>query len=159
VVDGRPKAFLAGPSGDNPLILGPAGSVHLSVLDFARWAGWNAGEGARGPGLVKPETLKKLHTPVVTMSEKKDAAPGTHWRGGYGLGWGQLTVPWSHEPLGFHAGSNTKNLAHVWIQPQHDFAMVIVTNIAGEKADEGLYTLAAVLYATFGPPTRAFAER
>jgi len=37
--------------------------------------------------------------------------------------------------------------------------MVIVTNIAGEKANQGLYALAAALYARFGLPERAFAER
>lgn len=57
IVDGKTKAFLASPNGDNPLILGPAGITHMSVLDFARWAGWNAGEGKRGPKLVRPQTL------------------------------------------------------------------------------------------------------
>ena len=46
--DGTLKPMLAGPDGDNPLIIGPAGTVHLSILDFATWAGWNAGEGRRG---------------------------------------------------------------------------------------------------------------
>jgi CubicO group peptidase (beta-lactamase class C family) len=53
--DGSLKAMLAGPNGDNPEMIGPAGTVHLSILDFAKWAGWNAGEGKRGPALVKPE--------------------------------------------------------------------------------------------------------
>jgi CubicO group peptidase (beta-lactamase class C family) len=54
LVDGRTKPFLAGPNCDNPPILGPAGIAHMSVLDFARWAGWNAGEGRRGPGWYNP---------------------------------------------------------------------------------------------------------
>jgi CubicO group peptidase (beta-lactamase class C family) len=37
--DGTPKPMLAGPNGDNPAVIGPAGTVHLSILDFARWAG------------------------------------------------------------------------------------------------------------------------
>ena len=57
----------------------------MSVLDFARWAGWNAGEGKRGPKLVQPETLKKLHTPVISMPEKEGAAPGTPSHGKYAL--------------------------------------------------------------------------
>ncbi len=36
--DGTLKAMLAGPNGDNPNIIGPAGTAHLSILDFARWA-------------------------------------------------------------------------------------------------------------------------
>lgn len=32
LVNGKPKAMLAGPNGDNPLIIGPAGTMHMSVL-------------------------------------------------------------------------------------------------------------------------------
>src|SRR5262245_65930513 len=84
------KAFFAGTNGDSPPILGPAGIAHMSVLDFARWAGWNAGEGKRGPALVRPETMRKLHTPVISMPPKPDAPPGTPPGGWYGLGWGQV---------------------------------------------------------------------
>jgi len=70
-LNGSAKAFLAGPNGDNPLIIGPAGLAHMSVLDFAAWAGWNASQGKRGPALVHPETLRKLYTPVIAIPEKK----------------------------------------------------------------------------------------
>ena len=38
------EAMLAGPNADVPPVLGPAGIAHMSVLDFARWAGWNEDE-------------------------------------------------------------------------------------------------------------------
>jgi CubicO group peptidase (beta-lactamase class C family) len=154
VLGGRTKAFLAGPSGDNPPIIGPAGIAHMSVLDFARWAEWNAGEGKRGPQLVQPATLKKLHTPIISMPEKKEAAPGTPSRGGYALGWGVLAVDWAPEPLVHHGGSNQKNLAHIWLEPARDVAMVLVTNTGGAKADEALLTLAPELYAKFAAAKR-----
>ncbi len=47
MIGGTTKAFLAGPNGDNPLIIGPIGIAPMSVLDFARRAGWNAGGGKR----------------------------------------------------------------------------------------------------------------
>ncbi|NQU15277.1 MAG: beta-lactamase family protein [Desulfobacteraceae bacterium] len=149
VVNGKIKAFLAGPNGDNPSIIGPAGIAHMSVLDFARWAGWNAGEGKRGPNLIRPETMRKLHMPIISMPDKKDAAPGTPSRGRYALGWGELTVDWAPEPLLYHGGSNGKNLAHIWLDTKRDFAMVIVTNIGGPKAKEALFALAPELYARF----------
>src|SRR5262249_23627779 len=149
VVDGKTKAFLAGPNGDNPLIVGPAGIAHMSVLDFARWAGGNAGEGKRGPKLVRPETLKKLHTMVVSMPEIKDALPGTPSHGKYGLGWGEFPVEWAPEPLLYHGGSNRRNLAHIWVDAKHDFALVLVTNIAGKKAEQALFALTPELYAKF----------
>jgi len=152
LIDGQSKAFLAGPNGDGPAVMGPAGMAHMSVLDFARWAGWNAGEGKRGPALVKPETLRKLHTPVVSTPEKKDIPPGTPRSGKYALGWAQVSVDWAPQPLIQHGGSNMKNLAHIWIDPSRDFAMVLLTNIGGKKADEALLALAPELYRNFALP-------
>ena len=86
---GTPKAMLSGPNGDNPPVIGPAGIAHMSVLDFARWAAWNAGEGARPPALVQPETLRKLHTMVIAMAPQGEAKPGTPPGGQYGLGMGR----------------------------------------------------------------------
>ncbi len=149
LINGKVKAFLAGPNGDNPAIIGPAGIAHMSILDFARWAGWNAGEGKREPKLVRPETLRRLHTPVITMAEKKEAAPGTPAQGRYALGWGELTVPWAPGPLLYHGGSNGMNLAHIWIDRNRDLAIVTATNISGGKADEGLRALARELYTQF----------
>lgn len=149
--DGRLKPMLAGPNGDNPVILGPAGTVHLSILDFAAWAAWNAGEGRRGPAVVRPETLRKLHTKVIDMPPNPDAAPGTPSQGGYGLGWGIATLPYSPEPFVTHAGSNGMNLAFIMLQPARDFAMVLATNVGGARADRALKGVAKQLYGRFGP--------
>jgi CubicO group peptidase (beta-lactamase class C family) len=149
VAGGKVKAVLAGPNGDVPVMLGPAGISHMSVLDFAHWAGWNAGQGKRGPALVKPETMKKLHTPVISMPEKKNPAPGTPPGGGYALGWGELIMEWAPYPLLYHGGSNGMNLAHIWLDTKRDFAMVVVSNMGGEKASAAFYALAKELYTTF----------
>ena len=161
VHDGKLKPMLAGPNGDNPLIIGPAGTVHLSVLDFATWAGWNAGEGKRGPALVRAESLRKLHTPVISMPLRAAAAPGTPSRGGYALGWGELSFEWAPQPFVFHGGSNEKNLAYILLQPQRDFGMVLMTNVGGEKADEALKALSRELYERFGSssPSKASTEQ
>jgi CubicO group peptidase (beta-lactamase class C family) len=147
--DGKPKPMLAGPNGDNPVVIGPAGTSHMSVLDFAAWAGWNAGEGKRGPALVRPETLKRLHTPVIAMPPKKDAAPGTPSRGKYGLGWGEIDYDWASRPLLYHGGSNGKNLAHILLDPAQDFGMVLVTNVASRDADRAFSELEEALYRRF----------
>jgi CubicO group peptidase (beta-lactamase class C family) len=148
VVDGKLKALLAGPTSDLPLVLGPAGLAHMSILDFARWAGWNAGEGKRGPALVRPETLKKLHTPVIE-AQIKDPPPGTPSGGRYALGWGVTTREWAVDPLLQHSGSNTMNLAHVWLDTKRDSAFVTATNVGGPQADAALRALAKELYTTF----------
>jgi CubicO group peptidase (beta-lactamase class C family) len=76
IEEGKTKAMLAGPNGDNPLILGPAGTMHMSVLDFAKWVAWQAGEGKRPPALVSPDTMKKLHAPVIDRGLRENAPPG-----------------------------------------------------------------------------------
>lgn len=149
-VDGKVKPMLAGVCADNPLVLGPAGTVHMSVQDFARWAAWNAGRGKRGPQLVRAETLIKLTTPVIDVPAGKDAAPGTPSQGRYAFGWAEVQYAWAKEPFLFHGGSNGMNLAHIFLQPKNDFAMVLMTNIGGQKADEAFRALAEELYKRYG---------
>ncbi|MDD3815384.1 MAG: serine hydrolase [Desulfocapsaceae bacterium] len=146
IINGKVEYRLAGPNGDNPAIIGPAGIAHMSVLDFASWAGWNAGNGSRKPFIVRSETMAKLHTPIITLPNQKGAPPGTPPRGKYALGWGELSVDWAPYPLMYHGGSNGLNLAHIWLDKNRDIAIVIVTNIGGEKSEEGLRKLAAQLY-------------
>jgi CubicO group peptidase (beta-lactamase class C family) len=150
LVNGKAKAMLAGPNGDNPLILGPAGTIHMSVLDFAKWVAWNAGEGKRGPALVSAETLKKLHTPLISTGARDDAAPGTPKTGGYAMGWGTLQESWAAAPAVTHTGSNQMNLATAMFWPGTDFGFVMMTNIGGQPSDAALRKLAAELYKRFG---------
>jgi CubicO group peptidase (beta-lactamase class C family) len=149
-----PKPLLAGPGGDNPEVMGPAGTAHMSVLDFARWASWNAASGNRGLALVKTDTLRKLHTPVIEMPPRPDAPPGTPSLGSYGFGWVTMTVPFSREPFLFHGGSNQMNVADILLQPRHRFGIVMMTNVGGRKADDALKVLATELYKSFGPEPR-----
>jgi CubicO group peptidase (beta-lactamase class C family) len=148
--NGQVRAYLAGPWGDNPAILGPAGTAHMSVLDFATWAAWNAMEGRNGPQLVKPETIRKMHTKVIDMPPKPDAPVGTPSSGGYGLGWGTVALPFTPDPFVFHGGSNNMNLAYILMQPQKQFGMVLMTNISGQPADNALKAMAEMLYKRFG---------
>ncbi|HPB29161.1 MAG: beta-lactamase family protein [Acidobacteria bacterium] len=140
-IGGKIKPMLAGPMADNPAVIGPAGIAHMSVLDFARWAGWNAGQGKRGPALVRPETLKKLHTMVAEMPPAKDAPIGTPPSGRYAFGWGEMRLEGYPNPLIFHGGSNGMNIARILFDPAADFAVVILTNIATPKCDGALKAL------------------
>jgi CubicO group peptidase (beta-lactamase class C family) len=146
MVNGKLKAFAGGPSSDNPMTAAPAGTAHMSVLDFAKWAGWNAGAGKRGPKLVSNESLKKLHTPVASTGSRENAPPGTPPAGNYGYGWGDLKPDYMTESLLYHGGSNGKNLAHIYVDLKNDRAMVLVTNIAGKQADAGLKAIAKEMY-------------
>jgi CubicO group peptidase (beta-lactamase class C family) len=150
--DGSLKPMLAGPDCDAPPVIGPAGTVHLSILDFAAWAGWHAGAGRRGPALVRPETLRRLHGPVIAIPPQPGAAPGTPGGGGrYGRGWGFLRLPFTSGEVMTHSGSNGLNLATVVVQPDRDFAMVLATNRGDAAAHDALQAAAEALYRTHGP--------
>jgi CubicO group peptidase (beta-lactamase class C family) len=139
-----------GPSADAPAVIGPAGIAHMSVADLATWAAWNAGEGKRGPAIVKPETLKRLHAPHVTM-DIANPKPGTPKSGSYGFAWGLVKFDWSAAPLLTHNGSNSMNLATILVDTDNDIGIVIATNFPGEKADAALLELTELLYTKFGP--------
>lgn len=58
--DGRLVPVEPTPANHFPVVLAPAGSVHLSLEEFARYAAWFS---SNEPRLVTPETFTRLHTP------------------------------------------------------------------------------------------------
>lgn len=133
--DGKILPLLGGPWADVPAVVGPAGNAHMTPRDFARWASWHAGEGKRGPHLISAEALKKLHTPIIATPPGMEEKPGTPKLGKYAMGWGQVIYPWSDKTFLMHGGSNGMNLAWMVVLPEQDLALVLMTNIGGEKAD------------------------
>jgi len=116
--DGTPVE--PGPQADNPVAIGPAGIVHCSIGDWAKFAAANLPSAKTK--LVKPQTLKKLHT----------AAPGEPK---YAMGWMIAdNQPWAGGPALTHAGSNTMWFAVAWLAPAKDFAVVIACNQANAEA-------------------------
>lgn len=135
-----------GPAADVPAMLGPAGVVHLSIADFAAWAGWNAGRGQRGACLVKPETLAAIHRPRIKTGKLPTATPGTPQEGEYALGWGVLKFDWTPTPVLQHNGSNGMNLAKILVDCDRDVGVVVCTNFPGPKAEAATAAVMASLY-------------
>jgi len=144
-----------GPAADGPAPVGPAGIAHMNVEDFATWAGWNAGEGKRGPAIVKPETLKRLHQPHITMTVE-NPKPGTPKSGSYAFGWGISKFDWSDRPLLTHNGSNGMNLAAILVDVDADTGIVVMMNFPGDKADAAVLETFKQLYGRY--VTKAKAE-
>jgi CubicO group peptidase (beta-lactamase class C family) len=120
---------------DNPACLGPAGTVHCALRDWARFAALHAcGDGQ----LLRPETLKKLHTPPAGES--------------YALGWGTRDEAWAGGRLLTHAGSNGMWYALIYVAPERDLALLVATNVMGER---GPAATRAVLDALVERITRA----
>ncbi|MDQ3621558.1 MAG: beta-lactamase family protein [Verrucomicrobiota bacterium] len=120
-----------GPKADNPPAIGPAGTVHCSIEDFARYAALHA-RGEKEGGLGLPAAaFEKLHTP--------------HPNGEYAFGWGAVKRGWAGGFALTHAGSNTLWFAVVWVAPEKNAAFVAATNIAGESATRGCDDAVAAL--------------
>ncbi len=100
---------------DNAEALGPAGTVHCSLADWAQFAALHL-QGARGEGtLLKPTTFHALHTPPV--GEK------------YAMGWAVKEYPWADGPVLEHSGSNTMWFATIVVSPKRDLAFLAATNV------------------------------
>jgi CubicO group peptidase (beta-lactamase class C family) len=109
-----------GPDMDNLPVMGPAGRVHCSIQDWAKFI-QDQLRGARGePALLKPDTYQKLHTPPFD--------------GDYALGWRAVKRSWGGGTVLNHAGNNTMNFANVWIAPQRNFAILVCVNRSGDAA-------------------------
>lgn len=148
---GNATAMAWGPSADIPPVIGPAGIGHMSVLDFARWGDWNAGQGKRGPKIVSPETLAVIHKPHVTTPPFKNPPPGTPSAGDYGFGWGIVKLDWTKTPVLTHNGSNSMNFAKILVDPASDLSVEVVANYPGPKAEEASAEVLKHLYGQFAP--------
>ncbi len=147
--DGTITPMPWGPAADVPAVVGPAGAAHMSVLDFAAWAGWHAGRGKRGPALVKPETLEAIYRPRVSTGKLAHAGPGAPHEGEYALGWGVLKFDWSNGPLLEHNGSNSLNLAKILVDQEQDIGIVVMTNFPGKSAEDACKAVMETLYRRF----------
>lgn len=144
--DGGAVARLWGAGADMPMLLGPAGSLHMSILDKARWAGWVAGGGHRGPAIVAPETLAFLLAEKVRTPTRANPPPGTPSEGGYAMGWGLAKLWDLDRELLTHNGSNGMNLAKLLVDPREDLAIVVAVNTGGPAADQAASAVLELLY-------------
>jgi CubicO group peptidase (beta-lactamase class C family) len=113
---------------DNPPVMSPAGRVHCSIGDWAKFIS-EALRGARGhPTLVTVHTFTELTTPLSNQD--------------YAGGWIIAPRPWAGGTALTHAGSNTTWYCNVWIAPGKDFAVLLATNYGSDPvaqaADEGV---------------------
>jgi CubicO group peptidase (beta-lactamase class C family) len=133
-------AVQPGPESDNPAGMGPAGTVHCSLADWAKFAELHL-EAERGEktALLSPESMSKLHT----------APPD----GKYALGWGVVERPWAGGKVLTHIGSNTMFYASVWLVPAKNLLFLVATNSGDESAEKAINEVLPYLverYATRG---------
>lgn len=128
------SAIEPGPGADNPVAIGPAGIVHCTIGDWAKFVALHLRGDQGDARLLKPETFKKLHTSVADDAK-------------YAFGWMVTSRPWAGpgDRVLTHSGSNTMWFCVTWIAPEKDFAVLIACNQGGSKAAKACDEAASVL--------------
>jgi CubicO group peptidase (beta-lactamase class C family) len=114
---------------DNPPAIAPAGRVHCSLDDLARFAIFHLQRNATN-GLLKSDTLAKLHAPpgMANMASPLE---------NYACGWVILQRGWAGGTALWHNGSNSMWYIVIWLAPEKNFSVIAATNIAGPDAEQG----------------------
>ncbi|ATQ41304.1 serine hydrolase domain-containing protein [Caulobacter mirabilis] len=120
---------------DNPAAMGPAGNVHTSLTDYAKFLRVFLTDGG---GFLKPETVAHLLAPPSG--------------GDYAQGWGVNTKdPWAQGPRYGHEGSNTMWHAVALVAPARKLALVTVSNAFLPEKRNAAYDLLKQLKERFAP--------
>ena len=125
------------PGLDNPAALGPAGTLHMSARDLARYAREHLRGELGVDGLLPSDEYRRLHRGGL---------------GDYAFGWVDATDAAGRRMI-WHNGSNTAWYAFVGLIPEADRAIVIVANDGGAR--EAVHELLDDLVERWAPPAGA----
>ncbi len=118
---------------DNPVAIGPAGTVHCAIDDWANYIAMHL-RGAQGDvKLLKSATFQKLHQPPTGIQSN------------YAMGWIVTDRDWAQGRALTHAGSNTLWYAVTWIAPERNFAVLVASNQGGDSAAKACDQAASTL--------------
>jgi CubicO group peptidase (beta-lactamase class C family) len=107
---------------DNAPSMGPAGTVHCSIPDWARFAALHMAAARGKPRMLRAETFRFLHTPQT----------GFEYAAG---GWLVVQRTWAGGRAFNHNGSNTTWYSTIWLAPAMNLAFLAATN-QGDKLAE-----------------------
>jgi CubicO group peptidase (beta-lactamase class C family) len=124
------------PDADNPAGIAPAGLVHCSIGEWAKFAALHL-RGARGEPmkLLKPDTFRKLHAPAENPEGGQD----------YAMGWIVAEPPGAGGAVLAHDGSNGAWYATVLIAPGRDGAILVVCNKGDDAAQTACHEVRQAL--------------
>lgn len=109
----------------------PAGGVHASALDVAKWLMFHIDQGqVDGKSLVKKQQMRTLRRPQIYVGNigKKPTY--------YGLGWNYTeSYP---RPFVWHNGETFGIKSMAAFIPEEQLGIVVLTNLRGTKAPEGI---------------------
>jgi CubicO group peptidase (beta-lactamase class C family) len=127
-----------GTDADNPPAIGPAGTVHMTVIDFARYAAAHVRGARDGFPFLPRARFAELHHGIPVNADFA-----------YAMGWEVVERPWGNGTVLTHTGSNNQWYAVMWIAPNKDFAAVAIANAGGTPALQALDAAVGTLVARY----------
>jgi len=121
---------------DNAPVLGPAGRVHCSMADWAKYVSCCLRMENEDSKILSAATQRKIVTPLPDSS--------------YAGGWVITQRPWAGGRTLMHNGSNNMWYCVAWLAPLKGFAVLSATNVAGDDANKACDDLAAAQIKEFG---------
>ena len=120
---------------DNTPLIAPAGTVHMTIGDLARYGAVHLeGEYGTEPLLLPQSSWQRLHAPFLDD---------------YASGWISYERDWAGGSVIWHNGSNTLWYALLMLVPARNMVLAFVTNDGAiEAADEAFVELAEELAAS-----------
>jgi CubicO group peptidase (beta-lactamase class C family) len=108
-----------GPDADNSPYMWPAGAVHCSMADWAKFLADQMRGGNGMPALLPAAIYADIQTP----------GPNSN----YGFGWIIVQRGWAGGKALCHTGSNTMNFCNCWLAPAKKFGVLVCMNQGGGK--------------------------
>ena len=119
------------PTADNPPVLGPAGRVHCTMVDWSKFIADLLRDLRGERALLPTEYYQKMITPS--------------FGGDYALGWIVCERGWGGGKVLTHNGSNTMNYSVAWVAPKRGFAVLVCVNQGGDVAAKACDEAASAL--------------
>jgi CubicO group peptidase (beta-lactamase class C family) len=116
--DGKWQPVKPGPAADNPLVIGPAGTVHSSLGDWGKYARLHLRGMLGKQGFLAPQSLQQLYEVPQGSS--------------YAMGWNVLSRPWAGGMVLQHNGSNVQNYSVLWLAPLRNYGVLVATNCSDQ---------------------------
>ena len=147
--DGKGQAITPGPFADNPPAIGPAGTVHASLADWAKYARLHLA-GARGDVKLGELTLSR-----EAFARLHAGLPGPGQP--YGYGWVVRETGWAggDGKALWHNGSNTMWYCELWLGLERGVALLAATNQAGNAPTRAVDSAVKLLIEQLGPAPTA----
>ncbi|MGD9009228.1 MAG: serine hydrolase domain-containing protein [Desulfobacteraceae bacterium] len=117
-------------SRDFPAYMAPTAAIHISIVDWAKFVLFHLKPEINGKVILSNDVLQKLHTPPNDAGWRDDAEENGYGVPSlnYALGWYTLDIG-DKKGLLWHPGGNTGFIAQVIMDPGHNNAIMVVTNV------------------------------